>query len=294
MSPLPDILAALSTDGPIYLEATRAPTRCDVGLVGVPFDGTSSYRSGARLGPDAIRGASVALETYSPELDRDTEDMILGDYGNLEVGTGRPERVAEAAGTVTAALLERGIAPLLLGGDHSWTPGPVKAALARFPDLVLVQLDAHADLRDGYLGEPFSHAAGMRRCLDFLDSSAFLQVGIRSGTREEFRELRRSGRLIEATATALEAALARFGDRPIYLTCDLDIFDPAVLCGTGVPEPGGIDWPTFAALLQVLVSRRIVAADVVELAPGVDPSGASSVLAAKVVRELALLMAAAR
>lgn len=284
-------LSELDRDGPVYLGASRAPASCDVALVGVPFDGTASWRSGARFGPDAIRVASVALETYSPRLDRDTEDIALGDYGNVVVGTGRPEQVVEATRRVTSELLARGARPLLLGGDHSWTPGAVRAVFDRWPDVLVMQLDAHADLRDGYLGEPFSHAAGMRRCLDFLASSALLQVGIRSGTREEWRELRASGRLVAASSAALRDALASAGDRPIYVTCDLDVFDPAVLSGTGVPEPGGIDWAGFEVLLDELRLRKVVASDVVELAPALDPSGASAVLAAKVVRELALVMA---
>ncbi len=286
------IVDQLHDDGPVFLAAERSPAACDVAIVGVPFDGTASWRSGARFGPDAIRAASVALETYSPRLDHDLEDIALGDYGDLEVGTGRPERVVAAAERVAGQLFGRGAKPLLLGGDHSWTPGVVRAALARWPDLLVVQLDAHADLRDGYLGEPYSHAAGMRRCLDFLSSSALLQVGIRSGTREEWLELRGTGRFVPPSERALQAALAGASRRPVYVTCDLDVFDPAYFSGTGVPEPGGIDWVTFASLLDVLRPLNLIGADVVELAPGLDPSGASSVLAAKVVRELALAMAA--
>ena len=163
------------------------------------------------------------------------------------------------------------------------------AVARRHPDLVLVQLDAHADLRDSWLGSHHSHACAMRRCLEVLPSQQLFQLAIRSGTRVEFEELHSSGRLmadVEALATALEPLRGR----PLYLTVDLDWFDPAVLPGTGTPEPGGYLWSDFAALVDVLRRHQLVAADVVELAPQLDPSGISSVLAAKVTRSLLLLL----
>ena len=179
----------------------------------------------------------------------------------------------------------------MLGGEHSLTVGAVEAARERYPDLVLVQLDAHADLRAEYLGERYSHASAMRRCLDVLSPDGLLQVGIRSGTRDEFTEMRRAQRWVPAQRDALRDALARVAHRPMYLTVDLDIFDPAVLPGTGTPEPGGIDWQTFMSLLAALPrGTRLVGADVMELAPHLDPSGSSSVVAAKVVRQLLIWM----
>ena len=163
------------------------------------------------------------------------------------------------------------------------------AVAAKYPDLVLVQLDAHADLRDSWLGSRFSHACAMRRCLEVLPSQQLFQLSIRSGTRSEFNELRSSGRLM-ADVRALAEALKQLQGRPVYLTVDLDWFDPAVLPGTGTPEPGGFFWSDFAALVDVLQHHRLVAADVVELAPQLDPSGVSSVLAAKVTRSLLLLL----
>jgi agmatinase len=153
---------------------------------------------------------------------------------------------------------------------------------------VLVQLDAHADLRQEWLGARHSHACAMRRCLEVLPSGALLQVAIRSGTREEFTELRASGRLVGLQSLAEELRPLR--GRPLYLTVDLDWFDPAVLPGTGTPEPGGFRWGDFARLVEELRHHQLVAADVVELAPQLDASGVSSVLAAKVVRSLLLLL----
>ncbi len=278
--------------GPRFIETPR--TLSDdtaVAIFGVPFDGTTSFRPGTRSGPDALRAASLGLETYSPEQDLDLTDYALADLGNLDVPHGAAGPVVARIHEATVAILGRGAKPLMLGGEHSLTPGAARAVFEAHPEVVVVQFDAHADLRDGYLGDHHSHASAMRRCLDFLAPDAMLQVGIRSGTREEFQEMRDTGRLIAPRAEALRDALTRFAGRPIYLTIDLDVFDPASFPGTGTPEPGGVDWPTFMALLNTLSTFNLVGADVVELSPALDPTGCSSVLAAKVVREVLLQLA---
>ena len=280
---------AFDTDGSIFMGSRREPAGCRVGLFGVPYDGTTSFRPGTRFGPAAIRDVSNGLETYCPQLDRDLEDLAFADLGAVDIPFGAPEPVLQAVRDSTQAVLNRGLRPLMLGGEHSITAGAVAAVARRHPDLVLVQLDAHADLRDSWLGSHHSHACAMRRCLEVLPSQQLFQLSIRSGTRLEFEELRSSGRLmadVEALATALEPLRGR----PLYLTVDLDWFDPAVLPGTGTPEPGGYLWSDFAALIDVLRRHQLVAADVVELAPQLDPSGVSSVLAAKVTRSLLLLL----
>ena len=152
-----------------------------------------------------------------------------------------------------------------------------------------MQLDAHADLRHTWLGSRHSHACAMRRCLEMLPSGDLRQIAIRSGTRQEFAELRSTtGRLV--SLESLAASLRPLRGRPIYLTVDLDWFDPAVLPGTGTPEPGGFCWPDFALVIDELRHHHLVAADVVELAPQLDSSGISAVLAAKVTRSLLLLL----
>jgi len=276
------------TEGAIYMGARRDPDSCAVGLFGVPYDGTTSFRPGTRFGPAAIRDVSSGLESYDPQLDLDLEDLAFADLGAVAIPFGAPEPVVEAVGRATGAVLDLGLAPLMLGGEHSISSGAVAAVAQRHPDLVLVQLDAHADLRQEWLGAHHSHACAMRRCLEVLPSGQLRQIAIRSGTREEFQELRATGRLVPIDAMA--AALAPLRGRPIYLTVDLDWFDPAVLPGTGTPEPGGFHWPQFAELVEELRQHRLVAADVVELAPQLDPSGVSAVLAAKVTRSLLLLL----
>ena len=285
----PFVHPLFDTDGTIYMGSRRDPDGCRVGLFGVPYDGTTSFRPGTRFGPAAIREVSTGLETYCPQLGLDLEDLAIADLGAVEIPFGAPEPVLESVQQATRAVLDLGLKPLMLGGEHSISAGAVAAVAERQPDLVLVQLDAHADLRDEWLGSRHSHACAMRRCLEVLPSQTLLQLSIRSGTRDEFQELQRTGRLM-ADVAALEAALQPLQGRPIYLTVDLDWFDPAVMPGTGTPEPGGYHWRDFAALVSVLRSHNLVAADVVELAPQLDTSGISSVLAAKVTRSLLLLL----
>ena len=276
-------------EGAIFMGARRNPSGCRVALFGVPYDGTTSFRPGTRFGPAAIREVSTGLETYCPQLDRDLEDLAYADIGAVEIPHGDPEPVVDAVCHATSTVLAAGMKPLMLGGEHSISSGAVAAVAKQHPDLVLVQLDAHADLRETWLGASHSHACAMRRCLEVLPSGDLLQIAIRSGTAEEFSELHRSGRLIPLHQ--MSQKLSDLRGRPIYLTVDLDWFDPAVMPGTGTPEPGGFTWADFAVLINELQHHHLVGADVVELAPQLDPSGISSVLAAKVTRSLLLLMA---
>ena len=284
-------MTPFDSEGGIFMGSRRDPAGCRVGLFGVPYDGTTSFRPGTRFGPAAIREVSQGLETYCPQLDLDLEDLAYADLGAVDIPFGAPEPVVNAVQQATTAVLDLGLNPLMLGGEHSISSGAVAAVANQHPDLVLVQLDAHADLREEWLGARHSHACAMRRCLEVLPSGDLLQLAIRSGTRDEFHELHSSGRRMD-DVQALRDAMAPWTGRPIYLTVDLDWFDPAVLPGTGTPEPGGFLWRDFAAVVDVLRGHRLVAADVVELAPQLDSSGVSSVLAAKVTRSLILLMGA--
>ncbi len=276
-------------EGAIYMGASRDPDGCKVGLFGVPYDGTTSFRPGTRFGPAAVREVSTGLETYCPQLDLDLETMAYADLGAVEIPFGAPEPVLEAVHNATIHVQDLQLKPLMLGGEHSISSGAVAAVAKRHPDLALVQLDAHADLRDQWLGSRHSHACAMRRCLEVLPSRELLQIAIRSGTREEFSELRSSNRLVPIDQ--MVCRLQNLRGQPLYLTVDLDWFDPAVMPGTGTPEPGGFLWQHFAELVNELRHHNLVGADVVELAPQLDRSGISSVLAAKVTRSLLLLMA---
>jgi agmatinase len=268
-------LAAVGAEG--YVESA-------VVVVGLPMDTTTSFRPGARFGPAAIREASIGLEEYSPTLDAALapgELCDLGDvslpFGNVPEQLGRIRRVAEAVWNDGKFLVG-------LGGEHLATLPLVQAAAAALPGLEVIHLDAHTDLRDDYLGERLSHATVMRRVAEEVGAGRLWQFGVRSGTREEFRFARH----LYADFGGLGEALASLGDRPLYLSVDIDVADPAYAPGTGAPEPGGPSALQVLDAVRAVAGRRLVAMDVMEVAPALDPSGRTAALAAKLVREAIL------
>ena len=287
-------LSLFNNDGAIFMGAQRDIDQCRVSLLGVPYDGTCCFRPGARFGPSAVREDSYGIETYCPQLNLDLEDINFTDIGSLDVPLGDAKLTLDYIRDATDILLKKNLKPLIIGGEHSITSGVIKSIITNYPDLIMLQLDAHADLRDEWLGSKFSHACTMKRCLEILPSKKIFQIGIRSGTKSEFLEMNNSKRLIQHTlgenAKSLEEALKSFKGRPIYLTFDLDWFDPSVMPGTGTPEPGGYFWGDFAAIINVIKSHNLIGADVVELSPKLDNTGISSILAAKVIRSLIMLL----
>ncbi|ATX81302.1 agmatinase [Mariprofundus ferrinatatus] len=260
----------------------------DIRIIGAPFDGTVSFRPGARFGPAAIRDASDGVETYSPYLDADLETVHYADAGDLELPMGNTEAVLAIIRETVDECLNDDVIPFLLGGEHLVTLPAVEAVFEKYPELVVVQLDAHADQRDDYLGIELSHACVMRRVSELVGDENIRQLGIRSGTQREYELMKGFGTLTTFRDDDLDEMVAWIGDRPVYLTIDLDVFDPACFPGTGTPEPGGIDWWTFNRFIKAMMECDIVALDAVELAPQLDTSGCSSVLAAKAVREMLL------
>ncbi len=283
-----------NNNGAIFMGAQRSIDQCKVSLLGVPYDGTCCFRPGARFGPSAVREDSYGIETYCPQLNLDLEDIKFADLGSLDVPIGDTKLIIDNVKNATDILLKNNLKPLIIGGEHSITSGVIKSIIKNYPDLIMIQLDAHADLRNEWLGNKYSHACTMKRCLEILPSKKIFQIGIRSGTKLEFIEMRNTKRLIPhnsgENAKYLEEALNNFKENPIYLTCDLDWFDPSIMPGTGTPEPGGYFWRDFAAIIEVLKSRKLIGADVVELSPRLDNSGISSILAAKVIRSLIMLL----
>ena len=278
----------------LYRESKPGPLSQDcVALFGIPFDKAVSYRAGAIDGPAAIRTACECIESYSPRLDRDLVDMALIDIGDLQVsGETESEKALtrKAITERTREILEAGGRPLMLGGDHSVTSPVVRAMVERYPDLIVVQLDAHADLRETFCGDTHNHACAMRRCLDVLQEGHLYQVGIRSGTREEYQEMRAANRLLPPIAEAVRTALLPHVGSPIYVTVDIDVLDPSLMTGTGTVEPGGMVWGEFEKIIDIFAEHSIVGADLVEFAPSLDPTGTSNVVACIMVRELALVM----
>ena len=279
---------------PRFLCAESAFEPARTVLLGCPFDKTASFRRGARLGPDAIREASDCLETYSPHLDKDLEDAALCDLGDVDFASDDTQAVLDSIQAEAREIFRAGKRPVFLGGEHLVSLPLVEAALEVFPGLVVFQWDAHADLRDDYLGEKLSHACVMRRILGLKDIGPLHQFGVRSGTRDEFEWMRENETLRPLTPEGVESVLEEISDRAIYLTLDVDVINPGEMPGTGTPEPGGPGFDAIMDCISVLDASgaRIIGADVVELAPELDPSGASAVAAAKLVRELALVMGA--
>lgn len=259
-------------------------------LLGVPYDRTQSHRRGAAGGPRAIRAASWSLETYSPTLGRDLEGVALADLGDLAVADLEPAEMVEAVARSVAAL-DPEVIPLLLGGDHTIAVGAVRALAQRWPDLVVVQFDAHADLREVYEREPLSHACTMRRIWEVLGDDRIVQLGVRSWTQEEWTFARSHCRWSLGTLALPETVLAELRTRPVYLTLDVDVLDPAFAPGVGNPEPGGPSFGDLSSALLALGSLRVVGMDVVEVSPPFDPAQITATVAAKLVRELVLQFA---
>ena len=261
-------------------------------LFGAPFDSTTSFRPGARFGSAAMRHESFGLETYSPYQDKDLTDCAVFDSGDLELCFGSAEAALADIEARAEEILADGKLPLLMGGEHLVTLGSVRAVCKRYPDLHVIHFDAHADLRDDYLGARLSHACVIRRCHDLLGDGRIHQFCIRSGDRAEFRFAKAHTDLhpfsFEGLAELTET-LAKSGV-PVYFTIDLDCLDPAAFPGTGTPEAGGVTFPQLLEAIRLVSRTRVVAADVNELAPMLDSSGVSTAAACKVLRELLLAL----
>ena len=269
-----------------FIGTIPAYSESSIVLFGAPYDSTTSFRPGTRFGPAAMRTESFGIETYSPYQDRDLEDIRVHDAGDLELPFGAPDRALEMIEAKAASILADGKLPFLLGGEHLVTLGSVRAAAKRFPDLRIIHFDAHADLREDYLGVALSHACVIRRCHDILGDGRIWQFGIRSGTREEFAFMR-EGHVVTEPFTLKTLPQVSFPDgTPVYLTVDMDVLDPSEFPGTGTQEAGGVHFAELlAALRDVLARFRVVALDNVELSPPLDPTGRSTALACKLLRE---------
>lgn len=257
-------------------------------LFGAPFDSTTSYRPGTRFASRTMRAESYGLETYSPYQDLDLEDTAVFDGGDLELCFGDTEKALEEITAYTEKILAGGKLPLMIGGEHLVTLGAVWAVAQKYPDLHIIHFDAHADLRDDYLGARLSHATVLRRVWDIVGDGRIYQFGIRSGERAEFAWGRQHVHTHKFDFAGLEETVAALEGKPVYFTLDLDVLDPSCFPGTGTPEAGGV---SFLQLLEAVLqvgTLDIVGCDINELSPPLDASGASTATALKVLRELLL------
>lgn len=257
-------------------------------LFGAPFDGTTSFRPGTRFGPQAMRTDSYAIETYSPYQDKDLEDLAIADLGDLVLPHGNPAKVLDLIQAQTQALLDADKVPIMLGGEHLVTLGAMRAIVDCHPDVHVVHFDAHTDLREDYLGEALSHATVIRRVWDLVGDGRIHQFGIRSGEKEEFLFGHAHNDFHPFHLKEVNAVAQGLKGKPLYLTLDLDVLDPSIMAGTGTKEAGGVSFQDLHEALLAFSDHHIVGFDMVELSPLDDPSGVSTAVACKLLREMIL------
>jgi len=254
-------------------------------MLGLPFDGTVSYRSGSRFAPERIRLASWGLEEYSPEFDKELADVNFHDAGDLAFPLGNTVKSLDMIEKNVDEIYSDGKKVFGIGGEHLVTLPEIKAIAKHVKNLAIIHFDAHTDLRKEYLGEALSHSAVIRHCADIIGAENLKQIGIRSGMKEEFDFMKEHRTLVHKYSE-----LDILKDKNVFVTVDLDVLDPSVMCGTGTPEAGGMTFNELLGWFRYLKNFKIIGADVVELAPDYDASGVSTAVASKVIRELLMVM----
>jgi agmatinase len=271
-----------------YISASASFEKSRAVILGCPYDGSASFHPGARFGPSAIRRASWGIETFSPYSGRDLSQLSVHDMGDLELPLGEKKLSLTLIRKALRKILSEKKTPISLGGDHLITLPIVEEVLRVYPSLYLLQIDAHADLREDYLGETLSHCTVMKRVLDRLGKGRLFQVGIRSGTEEEFELARRIKSIVSVDQDSPRSMVKRLRNKPVYLSLDLDVIDPSLLPGVGTPEPGGFTFQEFISLLKKLQPLHVIGFDVVELTPDYDPTQISAITASVMLREMIL------
>ena len=257
-------------------------------LFGAPYDSTTSFRPGTRFASSAMRNESFGIETYSPYQDKDLLDINVFDSGDLELPFGDPSQALNDIEECTEEILNDGKIPCMIGGEHLVTLGAVRAAAKKYMNLHIVHFDAHADLRDDYLGVKESHACVLHRCWDIVGDGHIYQFGIRSGDRDEFVFAQEHTYINKFNFGTLEEAVQKIGQEPVYFTLDLDVLDPSEFPGTGTPEAGGVSFTQLLNAVREVSKLNIVGFDVNELSPVYDQTGRSTALACKILREILL------
>ncbi len=275
--------------------------KADYVILGVPFDVTSTYRTGARFGPSAIRQASLNIETCSLRTGVDVEDLKIHDLGDLHVSADTNKTVGTLA-SVIKDILEAGKTPVTIGGEHTITLGVLKGFGRKASETAIVDFDAHLDLRNEYLGLKLSHTTFMRRINETAKPAKIFEVGTRAVCKEELayakkagieffttQQIRKEG--AEQIAKQLKSRLAKF--KSVYITVDMDFLDPAYVPAVQNPEPDGLEMHVLLDILGAILDKRVVGFDVVEIAPIYD-QGVSAIQAAKVIFEVLCMLEKSR
>ena len=257
-----------------------------------PMDATTSFRPGTRFAGNAIRVDSIGVEWYSPYRDMDLKNFKTTDIGDLDLPIGSVEAALKVIRKTTEKILKDNKKPMMIGGEHLVTLPVVEALVEKYPDLHIIHLDAHTDLRDEFFGRKLSHATVLKRCYDLVGDGKIYQFGIRSGDSSEFKWAAEGHtHLRKFDFVGLDKAVEKIKDKPVYITIDLDVLDPSVFPGTGTPEAGGMTYKELLGAMDEFAKlNNIVGADIVELAPLLDPTGGSTAVAAKTLREMVLLL----
>ncbi|RMG41246.1 MAG: agmatinase [Methanobacteriota archaeon] len=261
-------------------------------LIGAGYDGTSSYRPGSRFAPQAIRSETLlSQENYSPYFRKDLTEKAIHDAGDLDLPFGNKDKALQYIEEAAQLIFSSDKTPCFIGGEHLISLPVITAATRKFPDLRIIQLDAHLDLMDELFGDTISHGTVMRRVWDmFQEKDRIYQIGIRSGSKEEFEFAEQNTRLFPFSTEEFLSHINELKDVPVYLSVDLDVFDPSLIPGTGTPEAGGIFFQEFIRFLTAIQNLYIVGCDLVELSPTLDLTGASTIVAAKILRELLIIL----
>ncbi len=264
--------------------------KANIVLLGVPYDGTSSYRPGSRFAPNAIREASYGIESYSPYQKKDLRDLKICDLGDMPLSFGDKNLNLDLIESFSKKIIYGRKKPVFLGGEHLISYPLIKAFKRKYKELVVLHIDAHSDLIDSYRGEQLSHATVMRRVAEIVGFDNLYQLGIRSLNREDLLLPYRDENMCLFNLDKANEFIQKIGNKPVYLSLDLDVLDPSIFPGTGTPEPGGVTYKELLECLFLFETLNIVGADIVELSPHYDQSGVSSITAASIVRELLLLI----
>jgi len=272
-----------------FMGARENYQEAEIVLLGIPMDFTVSFRPGSRLGPQQIRNVSPGLEEYSFSLNKSLAEKRYFDGGDLVLPLGNVELSLSMIAESARGIFADNKFPIFLGGEHLISYPLIMAAYEKYPDLAVVHFDAHADLRMDYLGEKNSHAAVMRRIVELVGGKNVYQFGIRSGEREEFNFAQNNTNMyFDQVLEPLKRVIPKLGDRPVYVTLDIDVVDPAFAPGTGTPEPGGCSSKEIIQCIHLLGETNVIGFDLVEVLPMNDLSERTALLAAKLVREAML------
>jgi agmatinase len=278
--------------GNVFIKSHPNFDESQVVLYGMPMDWTVSYRPGSRFGPARIREVSIGLEEYSAYLDRDLEDVKYYDAGDIPLPFGNPQKSIDIIEAFVDQIMDAGKFPLGMGGEHLVSWPVMKAVYKKYPDLAIIHMDAHTDLRESYEGEPLSHSTPIRKIAELIGPKNVYSFGIRSGMKEEFAWAKENGMHISKfdVLEPLKEILPTLAGRPVYVTIDIDVLDPAHAPGTGTVDCGGITSRELLASIHAIARSEVnvVGGDLVEVAPIYDPSEQTANTASKLIREMLL------